>query len=219
MATGAIGTGAGQYEPFDVRISWQLAASRQMTGFSLRKNANLAATADDVLEHVVDNFLEVFRLRLAVDATVLGVDVIKPLTKEGVSYAPTTTLTGGTGNVYMPGFVCAVFSLRSSIRARYGQGRMYVPVTLESYADRETINTAGFTALDPIRAALADNYIDPAGAGEFSLINWHKTLPAGRPSKSPTPLPEVPATWYDVQSIRINPNVTALHSRRQGKGS
>lgn len=219
MATGPIGTGVGQFEPYDVRISWQLAASRQMAGFSLRKNAAVAATTQDVLDHVVANVLEVFRLRLAVDATVLGVDVVKPLTKEGVSYAPTTTLTGGTGNVYMPGFVAAVFSFRSSIRARYGQGRMFFPVTLESWADRETLNAAGFTALDPIREALADNYIDPVGAGDFSLINWHKLLPAGRPSKSATPLPEVPATWYDVQSIRINPQVTALRSRKQGVGS
>lgn len=217
MARGTVGTGAGQYEPLEVKIQYTLGASRQQTGFALRREGALLATLNDVAQNVSDTLLTTFRALLPFDASVTGIDVVNVVTKEGGSISPAGA-AGTAQGAEAPGFLCAVASFKGELRARYGQGRMFLPCIKDAWADRETLVGDGILHLNDFVTAMRAAYVTTASGQQFRLINWHPALPAGRPNGTHPERPAVPASWYDVTSIRLNTLLTSLRSRKQGVG-
>lgn len=218
MARGPVGAGVGAAEPLDVKITWQLGASRQQTGFSIRANAAGLATPQDAAEYITTNIAPGFTSILPNTATVVGVDVVNAVTKEGGSTSP-VGLVGLNAGALGPGFLAAVVSLKGELRSRYGQGRMFLPCMMDDWVNFETIVGTGLASLNGVVDSIVENLVDIAPVDPWRLINWHPLLPAGRPNGTVPTRPAVPASYYDVTSLRLNLQVTSLRSRKQGVGS
>lgn len=218
MAHGEIGTGVGEVRPFDVKLQWVIGASKQQWGFSLRKGTALAATPLDIANHVRDTLLAPFLFMLPSTATFTGIDVTDVLDKTGAGVSPENAV-GGSAIAMGPSFLAARVNTRSELRAKWGQGGFYLPLYFEANWDGDTINAQGRALANAVLDPLISTYVGTPLTRAFVMINWHKLLPANRPNKKNQPMPLVPASYYDVVSVRMNPLVTSLRSRKQGVGS
>jgi hypothetical protein len=218
MAQGPVTGETGEGTVFDIKISWTHAASRQQTGFSLRPLGPFVGTPLDVATNVDTALRTPFRGLLNNTDSYLGVDAVNVTTKVGGSISP-SGIVGASAGAMGPGFLAAVLSLKGEQRTRQGQGRMFLPVYFEGQVDFETLTPTGQTDLGAFVEALRTNYIETGVGDVFKMVNWHPLLPADRPHKGTGSLPVIPSTWYDVTSVRLNPQVTSLRSRKQGVGS
>lgn len=219
----ARGTWGGALDPniFLVRILFLMGSSKCQTGFKLRDVAVQDNSAQDVADSVSTNCGDAFKFLLTPRDSLLGVDVIKLGTEEGgwqpaeagVGTATVTTLT------QMPAFVSANVALKSEIRKRYGQGRMFLPITQEAHIDSDTINSDGINLFNGFIATLTDNYTGDPVTHDLILVNAHPALPVRGAPGQPGYRPAIPASWYDVASLRLNLLVTSLRSRKAGVGS
>lgn len=219
MAQGTWG-GPSEVHPLRVTVKLRLGTSVCQFGFHLRSvvgdTPDLAGIADGAVTTISPTLV----LILANVDEFTSLIVTDVVTGEGVE-RPQTGKTGqaGQATAILPSFTAATVVMKSQIRRRYGQGRFFLPIRGQIHSLNETLSGGGATAVGNLIAAIMGAYGPASVANAPRLINYHKLLPATRPHTGPAPLAEVPASWYDVTSMRVNPTLTALHSRRQGVGS
>lgn len=220
MARGTWG-GTGDRHPFRVRISWTQLTSVCQTGFYVRSQGAEIGSPTEVATAVMEWVDQSFRTLLAPTNRILGVDVVDVVSREGHAISPSNmfgTIVGYSDAAALPSFIACVVSLRSALRTRYGQGRMFWPVAMEGTAHGDVIGNAVLPQYQGVMDNLAGRFIQGSVVG-YQLINIHGVIPprAATPTRPATA--SIPASWHDVISMRLNANLTALRSRKAGVGS
>lgn len=221
----ARGTWGGLTDPniFKVNFRWRTGSSHMQTGFKLRDVGVSDNTAQEVADEVATQLNTPFRFLLSSDDALEMIDVIKLGSEEGGVhlFTPTEGVGGATGvdTAIMPSFMAANVALKSEIRKRYGQGRMFLPLTEEGWADKDLINNTGVTQINGFLTALTDHFTGDPLTHDLLLVNAHPALAQRNVPGVPGYRPAIPASWYDVVSIRINTAITFLRSRKVGVGS
>lgn len=218
----ARGTWGGTTDPniFSVRMLFLMGTSHCQTGFKLRDVAVQDNSAQDVADEVATRLQEPLRAILAQTDSVVGVDVLKLGTDEG-GWNPAETLTGANVTAAaseLPNFMACNVSLKSEIRKRYGQGRMFLPLVHDNQVDGNVITATGLTNIASFTDQIATHFMGDPLTHDLILVNAHPLLPARGAPGSPGARPEIPASWYDVVSIRVNTIATSLRSRKAGVG-
>lgn len=220
MARGQWGGG------FDVRprrctISFRLGLSECKTGFHLRAATTEFPSEQDVANAVGDFATTNFRTILTTGDELLGVDVVNLMTGEGFSISynnqPGTNASVGAG--LLPSYVMSSVVLKGELRRRYGQGRMYWPVRPEGWVDADALNATGTAALEGVLTSFETRFVRPGASSGLIACNVHGVLPPMAATPSRPARPEIPASWYDVTSTRLNTTVSFLRSRKAGVGS
>ena len=211
MATGAWGEGGGQ-RVFRATISFTHGGQRCQTGFHLRDVGINTLDPDDVATEVGQWATTQFIKTLNAQDQVLGVDVENLVSREGHSLSY-NNVAGAVGGAQIPAFLMFSVALKGSIRRRYGSGRMLWPVSNINDLNGQVLATAAVTRIAEAITDLQTRFIGPAITTSMHLVHLHEALPAG------TNRPAVPATWYDITSIRLNTALSALRRRRQGVGN
>lgn len=221
MARGTWGTGLLDTHVFKVNIRFTRAGSKCQTGFKVRDLVTNDQSEQNVADAVRDVLEAPFRGIITPRDTIDGIDVQLMGQDTGAFANPVTTAGGMAVSAAeeLPSFVNAVLSFKSEIRKRYGQGRMFIPVAHEGMLDANAINSFGQSLLNGFITPLTTNFTGSAVTHDLRLVTAHQALPeraatVGRPMR-----PAIPASWYDVGSIRLNTLVTTLRSRKAGVGS
>jgi hypothetical protein len=115
--------------------------------------------------------------------------------------------------------MAANVALKSEIRKRYGQGRMFLPVSAERFVGGNILLEPGILTIQAFITKLVDNFIGSAVGHDLHLVNAHGILPQIGSPEVGTGHAEIPRSWYDVTSLRLNTQVTMLRSRKAGVGS
>lgn len=217
MSRGTWG-GSGDIHPLAVRIQFLLGTSQCQTGFHLRDQsltpADVQDAADDVAQFVTTNFRTIF----SNEDRFIGVDVVDMTTGEGgaVSFGNTFGTIAWQNTVRTPSFLTVPISLKGEIRRRYGRGGMLWPMRSESWETDNVLNAEGIAGFQGVIDAMTARYL---ANGTYRMINVHGVIPA-KPATPTTPArAEVPPSWYDVTTIRMNTVLSFLRSRKQGQGS
>lgn len=220
MARGTWG-GGGDPSIFKINILFLLGTSKCQTGFKVRDKLIQDNTAQEVAEEARTQLQEPFRGLLANTDSILGFDVRKLGSDEG-GWAPATN-TVGINNIALadelPNFMCANIQLKSEIRRRYGQGRFFLPIIIEDQVTGNVLSVQGVAAMQTFVDVVVDHFDAADVANDLGLVNAHPLLVARGAPGTPGARPEIPASWYDVTSVRVNTIVTALRSRKAGVGS
>lgn len=219
----ARGTYGGALDPniFKVNLRFLMGTSKCQTGFKLRDVAVQDNSAQDVADQVNAVLFAAFKFLLTPRDTFEGVDVLKIGTEEG-GWQPANAGAGTMGITTLeetPNFLAANISLKSEIRKRYGQGRMFLPFVAEGNMDGNTINANGVNSINGFLAVMTDNFVGSIVNHDLVLVNSHPAFAGrGAPGQPGYIAPRV-ASWYDVVSLRTNLLVTSLRSRKAGVGS
>lgn len=219
----ARGSWGGALDPniFRCTIRFRLGTQKCQTGFHLRDVATNDNSEQDVAEEMQTQLRDAFRGILHTtdsieswDAAILGQDT---------GYSLPETTGAGTINsvasVVEPTFVSAVIALKSEIRKRYGQGRMFWPLRWEEMIDGDVLNANGVNAMNAVVTVFTDHFTGDPVTHDLLLVNAHDIIPAHGAVGTPGYHPEIPRQWYDVLSLRLNTVVTSLRSRKVGVGS
>jgi hypothetical protein len=212
MANGPWGAD-GQPVPLRATVKMRLGTSNCQFGFHLRDPLNNGTALTPIAEGIATTLLPTLKLILANIDEVTSIVLTNVVTKEGVE-VPQTGQTGqaGQAGATLPTFMAATIVMKSSVRARYGQGRFFLPIRGTIHMTDNVLSGGGVTAVNNFVSAFRTAYVLPVQNTAPLAINYHAALAADRPHKSPAPLPAVPATYYDVTSVRVNPILTAIHS-------
>ena len=219
MATGQWGTAFDRH-PLQVKISWLQGTHTIQTGFYLRAAGANVANAQEAADSVWIWVNTHFRTLLTPQNRMVGVDVVDLVDRSGGVVSPANVYgTAVTSEeVRVPSFMAATVSLKSALRTRYGQGRMYFPVMGEAAISGDVLSVAAQTSYQAVITELATRFIGNTASG-YNMINVHGQLePRPATPTRPARLP-IPPTWYDVASVRLNIALTALRSRKAGVGS
>lgn len=220
MASGLVGAIGGS-ALWKVAIRFKIGQENCQTGFKLRDLAVNDNTAEDVVNAVdlwVTNF---FRALLLTADQLVAVDAIKIGGEEG-SEKLYPNLFGSSGINAADGsasFMAVNVALKTSRRKRYGQGRMFLPFRRDQDADQNFLNNSGIAAFQGAVDGLTDAFSGSVLTHDLALVNVHGILPARAATATTPARPEIPATWYDVETVKINRTVTALRSRKAGIGA
>lgn len=219
MADGQWG-GALQVHPLQIKISWLVGTNVQQTGFYLRAAAVNIADAEEAATEVAQWVTDHFRNLLRVEHRVLSIDATDLVRREGFTISPASQMgtVGGDASLTLPGFMSAIISMKSAKRTRYGQGRMFWPVVNEGMVFGDVIAPGSVAAFQGTLDELADAFTGNT-VGGYNLINIHGVLPPQPATGSRPARPELPPSWYDVQTLRLNLPLTSLRSRKAGVGS
>src|SRR5215213_4594761 len=221
----ARGTWGGALDPsiFRVTIRFMRGGSHCQTSFKLRDVAVNDNSPQEVADSVANAMLGTFKGQLLVTDTVEGIDVLKLGTEEGGwhPFGPAEG-QGGLGldvaGQGLPSFVAANLSLKSEIRKKYGQGRMFLPIANDNYVDGNVLNQSGVNNTNTVVNVLTQNYTGDPLTHDLILVNAHPALPQVMAPGQEGYRPAIPASWYDVVSLRLNNAVTMLRSRKLGVG-
>lgn len=219
----ARGTWGGALDPniYKVSIRWQQGSGLCQTGFKVRDKLVQDNTPETVATTVWTWVNASFRTMLMNADTLLGVDALKLGTDEGFTYTPVNV--HGTMNpdqsVWEPGFLCANIALKAQLRKRYGQGRMFWPLRNGDWTTQETLNAVGIAAYQGVIDALVAAFGAANVGNDLGMVNAHGVLPPRAATGSRPARPEIPASWYDVDTVRLTSVVTGLKSRRAGIGA
>lgn len=221
----ARGTWGGALDPNIFRVTFRFTNRSQhcQTSFKVRDAVTNDNSAQEVADSVATAVSSNFRNLLLTSDTLDGIDVIRLGSEEG-GWHPFTPAEGqggldissaGNGT---PAFVAANLSLKSEIRKRYGQGRMFLPMVHDGWMDGNLLNNTGVTNINTFIAALTSNYTGDPVTHDLILVNAHPALPEHLSPGQPGHRAAIPASWYDVVSLRLNTTVTMLRSRKLGNG-
>lgn len=205
---------------FKVAIRYKVGDTLNQTGFKLRDLAVNDNDVGDVVDAVVPWVHNSFRTLLHQGDEVIAVDVLEMFSENGIEHLFNGEF--GTSNLpgtaQLPNFLAANIAMKTSKRKRYGQGRMFWPLRNENWIDMEKINATGIGAFQGAIDALVAAFSGSVLTHDLSLVNTHPIL-AARAATATTPArPEIPAKWYDVETIKLNTVVTGLRSRKLGIG-
>ncbi len=221
----ARGTWGGTTDPniFKVNFRFRMGSSHCQTGFKLRDVGVQDNTAQEVADEVATQLGTGFRALLSVQDVLEGIDVLKLGTEEGGwhPYEP----AAGVGSIpfdaakMLPQFLAANVSLKSEIRKRYGQGRMFLPLRRDEYVDGDLLTAGAQDELDQFLDPLSDHFTGDPLTHDLILVNAHPLMPPRGSVGGEGYRPEIPASWYDVVSLRTNSAPTFLRSRKVGVGT
>lgn len=219
MARGQWG-GTGQIHPLRVRISFFLGPVRAQTGFTLRDQSLTPSNPQAAAEHVAEWVNDSLRPHFWTGDRFDGVDVLDMVTGEGGGHSFNNVTGSGsvTAADLQPSFMQVPISLKGELRRRYGQGRMLFPVRFENMQDGGTLSTTGIAQLTAVATSLTTRYLGDAPLNTYRLINVHGVIPPKAPTASGPGRAEVPASWYDVTSIRFSNVLSFVRSRKLGVG-
>jgi hypothetical protein len=219
----ARGTWGGALDPniFRCTIRFRLGVSKCQTRFHVRDVGIQGQTEQDVAEEMQTQLLTPFRGLLSDADAIESWEAAKLGGDTGYSL-PETGGTGTTGHnvtTEAPDFMAAVVSLKSEIRKRYGQGRMFWPIFAENMIDENVLSTIGVNVLTTLVTAFTDHFTGDPVTHDLLMVNAHGLIPQHGAPGLPGYHPEIPPSWYDVLSLRLNTVVTSLRSRKAGVGS
>ena len=220
MAKGTIG-GIADQNVFKVNVRFKINQQECQTGFKLRDVAVNDNSVQDVIDTVVPWVNDSFRTILSTADAIVGVDCIKLHSEEGAEHLFVNLFgTQAQSNTQkIPGFIAVGIALKTSIRKRYGQGRMFWPIRDENLIDQDFLNAAGVTAIQGVIDALTTLFTGDQLTHDLLLVNSHEVL-APRAAHGSTPARlEIPPTWYDVDVVKLNTTITGLRSRKVGIGA
>lgn len=220
MATGTWG-GLTDNNIFRVTCAWSQGSGICQTGFKLRDLAVQDNSSEDVANAVDAWFNGTFKTILMNSDKLLFVDVLKMGTTTGFKklYNNVSGTRNPTITLWGPGFVSVEVALKNSNRARYGQGRMFWPVRGSDYYQFDALTATGIAAFQGIVDDLVDKFSGSVLTHDLVLVNAHGTIPARAASGSRPARPEIPPSWYDVETVHLNTAVTSLRSRKAGIGT
>lgn len=220
MARGLIGA-VDAPNIFKVTFRFNLFDSQCQTGFKVRDLALNDNTVQNVLDVFDPWFLTNFRPLLNQADRLVALDVVKMGTEEGLEKIYNgiagSRINGGTS--IPPAFLAANISMKTQLRKRYGQGRMFWPLRDDNLFDGDKLNGAGVAAIQSVVDALLALTTGSVLTHDLRLVNTHGTLPPKAATPSRPARPEIPPSWYDVDTVRVNEPVTALRSRKIGIGA
>lgn len=220
MARGEVGSGVTQEEALRVKIIWQVGLNQCQTGFGLRSEGLEVVDLVESLADVVAWAHTSFRTLLMDTDTLLGVDIVNVVTKEGNAHSWSNvkgTVSAGTN--ILPAFLQVPVSLKSELRSKLGQGRMLWPVRSDGYLDGETLNAAGTLAYTGVIDALVAKFVGSGATSNYRMCNFHAAKDAYTNSETGYTRPATPAMYYDVTTVRLNSAVSMVESRKAGRGS
>lgn len=217
------GTWGGALDPniFKVTLRFKLGNSFCQTGFKVRDVGVQDNTAQEVADEVALQLEVPFKTLISPTDSLEGVDVLKLGSEEG-GWHPFNPVGGtyGIANAnQLPHFVACNVALKSEIRKRYGQGRLFLPFVNEADIDANIITGGGVNRMNGFLTPLADHFTGDPATHDLLLVNAHAAMPQRGVPGNPEYRPAIPATWYDVVSIRVNTVATFLRSRKVGVGS
>ena len=219
MATGGWG-GTFDTRVFAVKIIMARGTDKIQTGFHLRDVGLVGQTAQDAADAVASFATSSFRTLLPQDVSIQGIDAVELVTLEGGSVSP----QGVVGSIPAtsgeePLYVTVPVSFKGEKRARYGQGRGLWPMLYGTWREHDTLTTAGAAAFQGVIDAMTSAFMGSSLTHDLKLINLHGVIPPRAATASRPARPEIPPTWYDVTSIRLNTSLSFLRSRKAGHGS
>jgi hypothetical protein len=219
----ARGTWGGTLDPhiFKVNFLFLKGTSKCQWGFKLRDVGIQDNTAQEVADQCLSVLGNPFRTILTPRDSLLGVDVLQLGSEEG-GWAPASPGVGTqdiTEADETPDFTSCAVNLKAEIRKRYGQGRFFLPIVYEGDVGGNIINNNGVIHVNNVLTPLQSNFTGDPVTHDLILVNAHPLLPMRGTIGGAGFRPEIPASWYDVTSVRINTLVTSLRSRKAGVGS
>lgn len=220
MARGTIG-GVGDPNIFIVTLKFLLGLSRCQTSFKLRDKLLNDNTEQEVADEVNAQLAAAFRAMLTAEDKLEGVDA-KIMLSDGGAFSNVAVQAGTLaieGIKKLPTFTTANVAMKSEIRKRYGQGRMFLPVRSEDDVDGDSISQAGLNRINTFIAAMNTHFTEAGGNNDLILVTAHGILPARAAQGNFPGRPQIPASWYDVVSLRLNTLLTPLRSRKAGVGT
>lgn len=219
----ARGSWGGPTDPniFRCTIRFRLGTSKCQMGFKLRDVAINDNTEQDVAEEIQT------QLRAAVVGQLSTNDAVESweaaLLGGDTGYSLPEVNGGGTvgydAAAAEPGFMAACIALKSEIRKRYGQGRLFFPLVHEGSVSGDVLSQNGINGVTAFVTAMTDHFTGSPATHDLLLVNAHDVIPAHGQIGTPGYHPEIPRQWYDVLSLRLNTVVTSLRSRKAGVGS
>lgn len=218
----AKGTLFGLTDPnvFKVNVRFTIGNEKCQTGFKLRDLATQDNSVQDVIDAVDPWVTNFFKPLLMTADKIDAIDVTKLGSDEGAEklYVGVTGNIAGSTPQFQPSFIAANIALKTSLRKRYGQGRMFWPLREEGWQDAGFLNAAGIAAFQGAITGLTDAFSGSVITHDLVLVNTHGVLPARAATGSSPARPEIPASWYDVEVVKLNTLVTSLRSRKIGIG-
>jgi hypothetical protein len=206
---------------FRCTVRFRLGTSKCQFGFKVRDVVSNDNSEQDVAEAMQSALHDAVVGQLTTndaveswDAALLGGDT---------GYSLPEVAGGGTvgydAAAAEPGFMAACIALKSEIRKRYGQGRLFFPLVHEGSVSGDVLSANGVSGVTAFVTAMTDNFIGSVIGHDLLLVNAHDVIPAHGQIGTPGYHPEIPRQWYDVLSLRLNTVVTSLRSRKAGVGS
>lgn len=211
MATGAWG-GTGDTRVFRVNIQFRHGSQNCQTGFHIRDVGVNTLTPEDVATEAAEFATTQFVKLLHTTDQLIGVDAENLATHEGFAVSP-ASVTGTEAGTPCPSFITVPISLKGNLRKRYGNGRMLWPIYNQESINGNQLVAAAQTVVQTVIADFTSRYMEGALFGTQRLVHLHGAFTPKGPN---TPLP---ATWYDITSVRANTVVSALRRRKAGVGS
>lgn len=194
------------------RVTYRMSVRNQQiqTGFHLRDVLIPNQTAEDCA-NVAESFWNTnFKPALSSDVTLQRVEVQR--VNDADYFAKEQTGNVGTLGLSLQStsFALAV-TLKSTSRRRNRNGRFFWPAA-GSWAN-DTIAGSALNTINAAAAAMVTAWVGLVIVGDFALVV------VGKAGVLDTGIPLNAKIWTDVISVKVNPVVSSLRSRKVGVGA
>lgn len=194
------------------RITVMMSCRLQQMQFSyhLRDVGVPTSTAEDAHADAKAWLNTIYRPALSADVAITRLAVERLV--EGSYFAEDFAALNGSGSqqqLITSQALC--ISLKSNLRSRHANGRMFWPASGAPSNDRAS--GPGFDTIVTAAAATATRWTGSA------LLTNRKLVVVGAGIADPATGVLGPPRWTDVETIRVNPVITNLRSRKVGVGS
>jgi hypothetical protein len=198
---------------YKVTIHGEIEQQKVQFGFHLRETGFVNTTSPgDVLPFLDTWTNSNLRTILATTARIVRAEVLNVQSKDFAQQEYTNRF-GTVNEQALPSFVACLVSLRSPLRARYRNGRMYWFGLTEGATSGSVIQPTALATIQPVLDAFNAEYLDHALTKSFNVC----VLATPRPANAYRPA--ITASWIDCTSTRLSANVTSMGTRRIGRGS
>jgi hypothetical protein len=211
MATGTWSLGGGT-DVYRATISFDRAGQKCQTGFHLREGTYSGSDPAEVAALVEPWATGQFAKLLQQSEKITGIDVEHLNSKTGHSISPANA-PGVLASALTPSYMSVSVALKGSLRRRYGSGRMLWPVSSQSYIDVNNLSASALTTFNAVITDLVDRFVTNPITKDVVLCHLHGTIAATENH------PVIQPAWYDVTSVRLNRQLSAVRRRMQGSGS
>lgn len=195
---------------FKIIVMMECRLQQIQFSFHLRDTGVPTSTAQNAHDDALEWLNTIYRPCLSSQVAVKRLSAERLITKE---YHQTefAALTGLYGEAQKLTTNALCISLKSNLRSRHANGRMFWPLGSDPINDRA--NESGFNVIATAAAATAARWTGIAALTNRKLV----VVGAGAPDPV-TGAPGAPR-WTDVETVKVNPVVTNLRSRKVGVGS
>jgi len=198
---------------YKVTVHGEIEQQQVQFGFHLRQTGFLDATdASDVLP-IMDTWTNT-HLRTILNNTVriVRTSVLEITTKEYAEQEYTNRF-GTLNEQSLPAFVAVLVSLRSPVRSRHRNGRMYWFGIAEGATSGSVIQPTALAVFQPVLDAFNAEFLNHTLTKPFNLVVVAQARPAT------VNRPAIEHSYIDIEATRIAVNVTSMGTRRIGRGS